>query len=582
MKKTAVSFSLLLALLGGCLTGCDVKHKKIDGKQVLFTVGETEVVADDLLGFEDQGKLSYDFLKTDEGVQAVYEAIYNAIAQKNVEITKTIEGAVEERMDDFDEEVENLASSDGTTTRKAEKTKLEQLGLEDREELKNYFTILEQKEELANMFEKENMEPETDKTDATLNGKSMLENYVKETSPMIVKHVLVNVADSCTLYEMGEITKEEVDKLTSVMQRLALGKASRNSFKSVAVEESEDTTASKGGNLGIMDTYTSFVNEFKLGLYVNELINNNECDPNDTFGAKEFEDRLFGADGVYANGIRTINVATIGAVLAYVEADQAKDEQKAAGHTKTSEYDVDLYPRNIIYNKYLNTPAIANLRLDLSNAEIEIDALLAECYPHMDGVERAAKVQEVMNSTYFQALQVEANQLLNNNKLVLDGENGKPVVLAKSSYGFHFLSTTWTSVGKEAKEAVEYFMYNNTLNASTLTYVKDTQYNFGYSTVTVGQNARKTEIKNRVLNYVEGGYGDNANKTLLDYKIFEYYLANGNVTIKDATLKTEVEKMIANERAIKATSISESIYDAWDSYVNSIEACQEQHARLYA
>ena len=131
MKKTGLTLSLLLGLVATSLAGCDnVTKKKDDGKEVLFTVSGENITADDLLGF-DGGTLSYDFLQTDEGVEAVYNAIYNALAQKNVAVNKSVEAVVDEKMEDWKEEVKDYASANGVTERNAKKTKLEQLGFDD-------------------------------------------------------------------------------------------------------------------------------------------------------------------------------------------------------------------------------------------------------------------------------------------------------------------------------------------------------------------------------------------------------------------------------------------------------------------
>lgn len=581
MKKTALSLSLLFSLLAGCVVGCDVKKKKDDGKQVLFTVDGTNVCADDLLGFDSNSKMSYDFLSTDEGVKAVYEAVYKALAQKNVDVTSAIEGAVDEKMEEWDDSVESYASANGVTKTNAKKTKLEELGFEDEDELRFSYLVEELKEELTDLYKDSHMEPTNT---ANLDGKSMLERYVDATSPMVVKHILSNVADSSTIYSMASVSESEVNKLVSIMQRLALAKLTRNSFKNIAYEESDDGSSTKGGNLGIVDTYTSFVPEFKLGLYVAEVIENHanaEYKGLAKFGMSEFEDELFGAQGIYANyHVNTINVASIGAVLAYVYEDNAADEQRAAGHTKTSEYESDLYPRNIIYNHYLNRSDIQYLKVDTANAEAEIKALLAEVYPHADADTINAKAAEVMGGTYFNALTETENLQVNDNGVVVDDDNS-PIVVAKSTYGFHFISATYSSLDKSASEAVKYFMYGS--NAPTNgTYVKSDIYDFGYSTTTVAQNTRKSEIEGRVLNYIKGGFESiSTEDKLYEYEIFNYYLGLGTVTFANDTLKNAINDKITVTSDLKANAIAEAKTEEWSNYIEKVLATSEAGELFY-
>lgn len=594
MRKTALSLSLLFALLASCMVGCgDVKSKKVDGKEVLFKVGETNIFVEDILGFDSTENV-YDFLSTTEGAEAVYEAVYKALAQKNVEITSAIDAAVEERLEDWDDEVASYASTNGVTTRNAEKAKLETLGFETREELEASYYLDEQKEELASKFKSDHIEPSLTAAD----GSTLLEQYVKETSPMIVKHVLVKISDSNGLHSKAAITSTEVDKLTVVMQRLGLGEASRNTFKNVAIEESDDSTSTYGGNLGIMDTYTSFVQEFKLGLYVSELVQNKDnasYDANNTFGANDFEEELFGADGIYPNHtVESINLAVVGSVLAYVHEDEAIDEQKANGHNKKAEYDAQLYPRNIIFNKYFNYPGIKYIKLDLPEStsadltavKAEIKALLQEVYPHATSATLDAKTNEVVSSDFFQQL-LSADQKVNSDKIVVDGA-GNPIVIAKSQYGFHFLSITWSALDYEAatgsvpSNAVKYFMYGKNASSLSGTYVKDSEFNFGYSTTTVGQNTRKSEIEGRVTNFAKGGFESiSPEDSLYEYEIFNYYLGISEIDIPNEKLEKAVTDYIDLQVSYKAAKIDEAQHNSWEGYIESIKANQEIRDLLY-
>ncbi len=593
MRKTALSLSLLFALLAGCMVGCnDVKSKKVDGKEVLFTVGDTNIFADDILGFEDQ-KATYDFLGTDEGVKAVYEAVYKALAQKNVEITSSIEAAVKEKMDDWDTAVATYASENGVTTRNAEKTKLDELGMADRNELEQSYYLEEQKDELASKFKSDHTEPKTD----SANGSTLLEKYVKNTSPMIVKHILAKVADNKGLTSKATTTSAEVDKISIVMQRLALGKASRNKFKNIALEESEDGSATNGGHLGIMDTYTSFVKEFKLGLYVSEMIQNHtnaDYDKEDTLGMKDYAADLFtGTNAIYPGyeaGVKTIDVASIASVLAYTYEDEAKDEQIAAGNTDKADYDAELYPRNVIFNKYFNYPGIQYMKINTSNpvtVRTNIENVLKEVYPSDTAIKIAAKADAVIASNFYQQLSVTSNQNTNASGYVVD-ENSNPVVVAKSEFGIHFLSITWSSLdtaaatGTNAPDSVKYFMYGTNASGLTNTYVTTSSYNFGYSTETVAKNTRKTEIETRITTYAKGGFESlSASDELYDYEIFNYYLGTSGVTIPNASLEKAVKDYIEMQTSYKLAKIDEAQSNSWADYIESIRANQEMHDLLY-
>ena len=67
MNKKTLSLSLMVMLGATCLSSCaDIKPLKEDGKDVLFSVGGTNVYAEDILGF-DSPESVYTFIKTDAG-----------------------------------------------------------------------------------------------------------------------------------------------------------------------------------------------------------------------------------------------------------------------------------------------------------------------------------------------------------------------------------------------------------------------------------------------------------------------------------------------------------------------------------
>lgn len=595
MKKTALSLSLLAVLLTGTMVGCGgVKKAKLNGDDVIFKVGETQVTAADILGFQDNEN-AYTFLATSEGAKAVYESVYGVLAKKYVEVTSAIEGAVKEKMDDWNTEVSNYANNNGVTTRDAVKTLLEQKGFETEKELEAHYLLDEQKEELASMFASSNTEPSV--TNAT--GTTTLERYVAATSPMVVKQVLVKVSDSSDLATGSKISSTEVDKLTSVMKRLSLSGSSTNSFKNIAYEESDDGSSVRGGNLGIMDTYTSFVSEFKLGLYVSEIVQNREnwkisFDANDTFGAANFEDDLFGEDGVYANyNVNRVNVASVISALAYVQDDLYVSAQTAAGHTKEEDYDVQLYPRNVIYNRYFNFPGIQYLELDFSNVDEELAELVAEMYDTEDAEFIAEKVAAIKASDFYSGLENENYNRVNEDKLLVDA-NDNPLVLAKSQYGLHVLSITWSALdhldgeGTNASSAVQYLMYGSNASSVTVdtTYVKNTEFNFGYSNTTVAQNARKSEISGRIENYLKGGYSSvTTNSSLYDYEIYNYYFNKartaGDVEITNELVANAINKMISLSVESQNLKVDAAINNAWDAYIKSIQANLEMRELLY-
>lgn len=547
MNKKTLSLSLMVLLGATCLSSCaDIKTKKEDGKDVLFSVGGANVYAEDILGFDDTTSV-YTFLKTDAGKKAVYNAVEKAVVQANYPVTDDIIQSVESsEMADWDEKVKEYVESYGVTARKAEQTLLEEAGFETKDELYDSYVLARQKEKLWEEFEDEVTQPlvTSDKND------SLLEEYVSNTAPMIVKHILVKTSDS-NVRTKSVITEEQADKLGTVLNRLKVSNSDttgRNSFVNIASEDSDDTSSKNGGNLGIMDTYTSFVSEFKLGLYVAEAKRYHDAGASkelEVLGINdEIENRLFGTNGVYANyNIRTVALDTLGDELIEKADDLAEDKQKEG--INKDEYDVQLFPRNQLFNKYLNFPGVSYLKAKSTDTDYIKD------------------------------------------------ENGNPVVMVRSSYGIHFLSITWSSLDHDAvtstdatvkvKDNVQYFMYGKKADVKIENkYTTHDIYNIGYANASDGEEARETEIEGRVNNFIKGGYASlSANENLYDFRVFKFYLEKSNIEIENKTLKAAIEDYMNLTIEYTEDNIALEQEKTWDSYIKKINSSYEMHDLYY-
>ncbi|MBQ9730695.1 MAG: peptidylprolyl isomerase [Bacilli bacterium] len=545
MNKKTLSLSLMVLLGATCLSSCaDIKTKKEDGKDVLFSVGGANVYAEDILGFDETTSV-YTFLKTDAGKKAVYNAVEKAVVQANYPVTDDIIQSVESsEMADWDEKVKEYVESYGVTARKAEQTLLEEAGFETKDELYDSYVLARQKEKLWEEFEDEVTQPLV----TSEANDSLLEEYVSNTAPMIVKHILVKTSDS-NVRTKSTITEEQADKLGTVLNRLKVSNSDttgRNSFVNIASEDSDDSSSKNGGNLGIMDTYTSFVSEFKLGLYVAEAKRYHDAGASkdlEVLGINdEIENRLFGKDGIYANyNIRTVALDTIGDELIEKSDDLAEDKQKE-GISK-DEYDVQLYPRNQLFNEFLNFPGVSYLKAKATDTDYIKD------------------------------------------------EMGNPVVMVRSSYGIHFLSVTWsaldhdtvTSAEAKVKDNVQYFMFGNKADVKLEEkYTTAEKYNIGYANASDGEEARESEIEGRVNNYIKAGYGSlSSNASLYDFRVFKYYLAKSNIEIENKTLKAAIEDYMNLTIDYTKDNIALEQEKTWDSYIKKINSSYEMHELYY-
>ncbi len=602
MKKTALTFSLLFSLSAIVLTGCKAPaaYKKTDnGKErVLFTVGEKQYTADDLFGLTNV-ESSYNFLATDDGVNHVYESVYGSLAKANVTRDAVIKLAVKDKMADFDEEVEEYASANNITVRKARKQKLEELGLESKTDLEEQYYVEEQLEALEDMYEDEMFEIATTSSNYQ---DSMLYRYVKETKPMVVRHVLSKVSNSSTIYTSGVITESEITNFATIVQRFALQK---DTFKTIAIEESQDGSASKGGSVGIVDTYTSFVQPFKLGLYYNQINSQNDSSKKDEYMAAYgvTSDQVGSVNSAYGqmkSEYLDLDILSIATVLNYVAKDKAVKYQEALGYEKEADYDETIYPRNALYNEYLNNNLVHSIHIPqtVSEYEANMTALLNKLYPATvkgetcyEASDISAKMEGIRASDMYKAL-VKAptdteNKLydqygnLEQGKVTTLQENGKNIIFVKSDYGFHFMTIDMSTVEIGVEAAYQYFMYG-TSAAKENTYVTNTDTT-GYTSASVAKSSRKSEIYDRVYNYIKGGFeSKSTNANLYEYEVFEYYLNKAGASfISNSEIAEAINDMISAAKNANVHNIEESRSDSWESYAEGLNAWRVMANRLY-
>ena len=241
----------------------------------------TQYTADDLFANYTES--------TQKSAADYYDAVYNVLVREwfnlseNSNLKKECDTAADITMAAKKSEAESAKDSNKTTYdeewEKILDSNLSNLAKDKRtdEELLAKFQIEEYINKLADEFydkfktwTKENVSPEEQANNLFWGN----QGYLKEKLPYHVKHILVNVDTSDTNYYKGTISSQNVDNLYTVVSELA----NLRDFGEVAFDKSEDTGSQiQFGDLGIMDTSTSYVNEFKLGIYAYDTyFNTNE------------------------------------------------------------------------------------------------------------------------------------------------------------------------------------------------------------------------------------------------------------------------------------------------------------------
>lgn len=205
--------------------------KKADGKEVIATMSDYTLTADDL----------YPTLyKNYAGTQNLYLRFQNQIIDQSVETTEELKETAKTIASNMQAQAESYASMYGTTAEAMIQQQLTYYGFES-DDMDGYSLMAAKNEKLRNNY-----------IDARLD--ELYTPVYEATKPRIVSHILINVKD------INKPTEEEQKKIDAVEKALKEGK----DFAEVAKEYSDDTGSKEnGGYLGYSDSKTNYVTSFK-------------------------------------------------------------------------------------------------------------------------------------------------------------------------------------------------------------------------------------------------------------------------------------------------------------------------------
>lgn len=279
----------------------------------------------------------------DGGLLASYKTAVESSAEE--QITKDKNSADDAKKSWHDYLVENVDLGTNATDEERENELY----------LRHLFTEMKERvdTEFNNKFNNWKLsEDEDDKKYNALWGK---EGYLSERLPYHVKHILVKVDASETTgqYSRGHISSANVDKLYKTVTRLVEGDA----FSLVAKNFTDDEGSASTGGEYIMDTETTFVNEFQLGIYAYDTILNPQ-----QFEGQEGYDFAADVEKLHIPEAVEEDLSDFG--VTYIpygvieEMNRVKDIEKK-NNVSIYDGDADYFPRNIYFNKYFQNRNVA-------------------------------------------------------------------------------------------------------------------------------------------------------------------------------------------------------------------------------
>ena len=607
-KKILVLAAATVSLLS--LAGCNevtekgnviITFKDTNGKQTTYTADE----------------LFKNYTESDQdSTEKYYNAIYNVMVRQwfTLEENKTLKDECDKQAQinldslkskastnatdnstSYDEEWENILDSELSDIAESKRNE-EELVL--KLQLSEYKTKLE--DTYYDTFKTWKKDTTTDASEEKANNLFWGEKgYLKERLPYHVKHILINVEASSGAYYNGQISSDNVRNLYLAVSELASG----TNFGQIAEDLSEDSgSASKFGDLGIMDTSTSYVNEFKLGVYAYDTYFNTNEEVNSSLSSNSNPFNIPEEDATY---VKSLGIASIpyGALMKMYE---LKDVTTDDSNKIVNDGDATYYPRNILFNKYFNNHNLAFITPDdLADADANLkledsDDLLNKHYTDLD--EYGRWTNGATNSTYasmkgfkdvtLKNYDEEGNYTGTVTRKILCDNDGNPILVVRagtSSYqGIHFIvvnrsaleeNKTVTNNGETYNVPLnEYYANENPLTNSngvnpdfpqTSSGKQKLTYMNSYSMTYDDYSSRADEVKSKVK-----GFDSN-----YEMRIYTWLVDKLNVqfnTISGVNIGERITNYIDQKRKSSEYSLLDTNNQTWDGFIEQLEVQQSQ------
>ena len=559
MNKRLATLSLVSLLAVGSLTACGEGYNYKDG--IMLYLNGQAYTTDELFD-ESYG------IDTSTGVKAIYDVVNEAIIEADIPTTDTMTQIVDNLLEDFDDKCGDTADTNGTWKSEEIDNALDDLGFDDISELEDSY-YLAQKQTKAEDEYYSNDRYESD----------FIPSFIEDTAPYHVKHILVTVDASSTNLYNATISEDDADDLSNVVERLATGE----DFGVVAQTKSEDSSsAANFGDVGIMSTKTSFVSEFKYGLYTYDAMFNPDTDAT---AREEVVDKTFSSDADIVTSYEDeIDGKAYGIPYSAVkQLDYYADVTTAADGQEVTDANAYNYPRNILFNNYFNNHALSFVFLDENttdsngyyNSSDYDEAVASGRFQTVSGISENLQNFDADSTGVYSAL-----KQIDSSKKILCDEDGRPILVTRagtgtsdSGYqGIHFIVAQKDPFTTSAEDLESYYTLDTPSTTSSET--EDATFvNFLDSTNKDIYTTRVDTIKTAVK----------AMDTNFSFRQFEYYLEeamNDHGLVMSDELETAITNYIATTRASTEESEERSYNQSWETYLNLLQAYDEYSNRI--
>ena len=587
MKKTKLSIGLVTSFVAAmALSACGSSVTKKDGTVVSFKgYGDEElsVLTDEIYN---------DYMTSSTGISKCYDQVMEVLIRNAFQndpkaekedglkgIKKNynqIESEAKDNVKGAKQTAKQNASTNGTSYKTEWQNTLKEKGVKDEEELLQYFIYQLEKEQIEDWYYEKNKDSLKEEYLGVTSEGTKVETKASSRFPYHVRHILIKVEDGGSNYATGTISKDQAKLLSNTVELLAQGVMT---FGEVAQKKSEDSSNSSYGDVGIMTNAISggklgMVNEFQLGIYAYDAIIENK-------DVSEVVDEGLGLDKT-VNGVSVKEyftnrgIAEVPYSVFKELGDVAELESNAVTGLPVEDNKSAIYPRNLLWNKYLNNHSIFVITNGKRLNDDTVDPTeLASYFEEAD--DYVAYNKQATEIDYTKLPRFLTNEHFDGiNQKVLSDENGNVIIGVRSTYGIH-LMIVQRSAYSFADEKVSLDEYYTTAIPGDEDYPKDDKDNDKVTYVNFITSVNKSEYNTRAETVKSAIKGFDST---YDYRLYEHLSSYGDEEVRNAkfegektlTLLSSIDDYIGLQREKNNIDQDEGLQEVWKTYIELLAA----------
>lgn len=603
MKKSKLSLGLVTTFVASlALAGCSSSIKSKDGSLVTFT-GHNGKVYDIVTD-----TMYSDYLKGVSGISSFYDKVLEVLIRyefkygKTASPKKSYETIEREAINDVKSEKENArsnADSNGTSYKTEWNAILESNGVDSEKELREKFIYQIEQGQLEDWYLDENEETLTkqfigiEETGANVGAAVTQEGYPDLVGrlPYHIRHILVKIDNDGNNYGTGTISENQASLLYKTVHALKLGEYS---FGDVAKTYSEDGSKDDYGDVNIMTNKASkdgslpMFAEFQLGIYVYDaLIKNkakNYSGVNSGLGLTD-DVKDFVANDLVDSSFTNIPGLVEVPYSVFEDLNEVSDITTDDAGMKVANGKDTAYPRNILYNKYLNhhnpfviTNVARESYASLDDSDFGVTANQTNPNTINKANRDAIAVKEAGTTGFMKAKDLGLSD--DDNTLVLTDENDNVIIgLRSASGGIHFIVVQKSifDVNDGVDKNVSLAQYYTTkVPSDTANYPKDNDGNDKATYVNfINARGDKTVYETRATSVKDA---IKAFDSTYKYRLYEWLIEQygARLTFNDKfNLDVEIKKYVDSQRELNFVNQQDGMAKAWEKYIELIQAQNE-------